>query len=166
MIMDTKTKPVVEDLLKCPQCGANMELTEESGREKASCPYCGYSRVLERELTPEEKEALIRQMYGEGIRTRFRPSFFPFTEPSAEVDLTCANCRGEGCRMCKGTGWIEVLGAGMVNPKVLEMCGIDSRKYSGFAFGMGVERISLLKYNIPNLRYLYENDLRFLTQYR
>ena len=105
-------------------------------------------------------------MYGEGISTRFRPSFFPFTEPSAEVDLTCASCRGAGCRMCKGTGWIEVLGAGMVNPHVLEMCGIDPQKYSGFAFGMGVERISLLKYNIPNLRYLYENDLRFLTQYR
>lgn len=111
-------------------------------------------------------DEFARQMFGEGIRTRFRPSFFPFTEPSAEVDLTCANCKGEGCRMCKGTGWIEVLGAGMVNPKVLEMCGIDSRKYSGFAFGMGVERMTLLKYNIPNLRYLYENDLRFLTQYR
>ena len=111
-------------------------------------------------------DEFARQMYGEGISTRFRPSFFPFTEPSAEVDLTCANCRGAGCRMCKGTGWIEVLGAGMVNPHVLEMCGIDSKKYSGFAFGMGVERISLLKYNIPNLRYLYENDLRFLTQYR
>ena len=111
-------------------------------------------------------DEFARQMYGEGIRTRFRPSFFPFTEPSAEVDLTCANCKGEGCRMCKGTGWIEVLGAGMVNPKVLEMCGIDSRKYSGFAFGMGVERMTLLKYNIPNLRYLYEDDLRFLSQYR
>ena len=111
-------------------------------------------------------DEFARQMYGEGISTRFRPSFFPFTEPSAEVDLTCANCRGAGCRMCKGTGWIEVLGAGMVNPHVLEMCGIDPQKYSGFAFGMGVERISLLKYNIPNLRYLYENDLRFLTQYR
>ena len=111
-------------------------------------------------------DEFARQMFGEDIKTRFRPSFFPFTEPSAEVDLTCANCRGEGCRMCKGTGWIEVLGAGMVNPKVLEMCGIDSTKYSGFAFGMGVERMALLKYNIPNLRYLYENDLRFLTQYR
>ena len=139
-------------------------------------------------------DEFARQMFGEGIRTRFRPSFFPFTEPSAEVDLTCATCRGKGvlplaklsqaepgmatsqikdlggatcgCRMCKGTGWIEVLGAGMVNPKVLEMCGIDSHKYSGFAFGMGVERMTLLKYNIPNLRYLYENDLRFLTQYR
>lgn len=111
-------------------------------------------------------DEFARQMYGEGFSTRFRPSFFPFTEPSAEVDLTCANCRGAGCRMCKGTGWIEVLGAGMVNPHVLEMCGIDPKKYSGFAFGMGVERIALLKYNIPNMRYLYENDLRFLTQYR
>ena len=111
-------------------------------------------------------DEFARQMLGQGIQTRFRPSFFPFTEPSAEVDLTCANCKGAGCRMCKGTGWIEVLGAGMVNPKVLEMCGIDSTKYSGFAFGMGVERMTLLKYNIPNLRYLYENDLRFLTQYR
>ena len=111
-------------------------------------------------------DEFARQMLGQGIQTRFRPSFFPFTEPSAEVDLTCANCKGAGCRMCKGTGWIEVLGAGMVNPRVLEMCGIDSTKYSGFAFGMGVERMALLKYNIPNLRYLYENDLRFLTQYR
>ena len=92
-------------------------------------------------------------MYGEGIRTRFRPSFFPFTEPSAEVDLTCAACHGAGCRICKGTGWIEVLGAGMVNPHVLDMCGIDSKKYyTDFAFGMGVERIALLKYNVPNLR--------------
>ena len=111
-------------------------------------------------------DEFARQMYGEGIRTRFRPSFFPFTEPSAEVDLTCANCRGEGCRMCKGTGWIEVLGAGMVNPKVLDMCGIDSRKYSGFAFGMGIERLTILKYNVPDMRYLYENDLRFLKQFR
>ena len=91
-------------------------------------------------------------MFGEGVTTRFRPSFFPFTEPSAEVDLTCASCHGKGCRMCKGTGWIEVLGAGMVNPKVLDMCGIDSKRYTGFAFGMGLERIALLKYNIPNLR--------------
>ena len=111
-------------------------------------------------------DAFVKSVFGEDMQTRFRPSFFPFTEPSAEVDLTCANCKGEGCRMCKGTGWIEVLGAGMVNPKVLEMCGIDSRKYSGFAFGMGVERMTLLKYNIPNLRYLYEDDLRFLSQYR
>ena len=111
-------------------------------------------------------DTFARRLYGEGIVTRFRPSFFPFTEPSAEVDLTCASCRGKGCRMCKGTGWIEVLGAGMVNPRVLEMCGIDSKKYQGFAFGMGIERLTLLKYNVPDMRYLYENDLRFLTQYR
>ena len=111
-------------------------------------------------------DEFARQMYGNGVTTRFRPSFFPFTEPSAEVDLTCAACRGKGCRMCKGTGWLEVLGAGMVNPKVLEMCGIDPEKYSGFAFGMGIERITLLKYNIPNMKYMYDNDLRFLTQFR
>ena len=111
-------------------------------------------------------DTFARHLYGEGIVTRFRPSFFPFTEPSAEVDLTCASCRGKGCRMCKGTGWIEVLGAGMVNPRVLEMCGIDSKKYQGFAFGMGIERLTLLKYNVPDMRYLYENDVRFLKQFR
>ena len=111
-------------------------------------------------------DTFARRLYGEGVTTRFRPSFFPFTEPSAEVDLTCAACRGKGCRICKGTGWIEVLGSGMVNPKVLEMCGIDSKKYSGFAFGMGVERLSNLKYNITDMRALYENDMRFLKQFR
>ena len=111
-------------------------------------------------------DTFAKRLYGEGVTTRFRPSFFPFTEPSAEVDLTCAACRGKGCRICKDTGWIEVLGSGMVNPKVLEMCGIDSTKYSGFAFGMGVERLSNLKYNVPDMRYLYENDIRFLKQFR
>ena len=111
-------------------------------------------------------DTFAERLYGKGIATRFRPSFFPFTEPSAEVDLTCAACGGKGCRTCKGTGWIEVLGAGMVNPRVLDMCGIDSKKYTGFAFGMGIERLTLLKYNVPDLRYLYENDLRFLKQFR
>ncbi len=111
-------------------------------------------------------DTFAKRLYGEGVTTRFRPSFFPFTEPSAEVDLTCAACMGKGCRVCKGTGWIEVLGSGMVNPKVLEMCGIDSTKYSGFAFGIGVERLTMLKYAVPDLRYLYENDLRFLAQFR
>ena len=111
-------------------------------------------------------DTFAKRLYGEGVTTRFRPSFFPFTEPSAEVDLTCAACRGKGCHICKGTGWIEVLGSGMVNPKVLEMCGIDSKKYSGFAFGMGVERLANLKYNVPDMRYLYENDVRFLKQFR
>lgn len=111
-------------------------------------------------------DAFAKRLYGEDIATRFRPSFFPFTEPSAEVDLTCFNCRGKGCRMCKGTGWIEVLGSGMVNPKVLEMCGIDSSKYSGFAFGIGLERITMLRYGIPDMRLMYEGDERFLRQFR
>ncbi|MBE5776023.1 MAG: phenylalanine--tRNA ligase subunit alpha [Clostridiales bacterium] len=111
-------------------------------------------------------DAFARKLYGDDITTRFRPSFFPFTEPSAEVDLTCFNCRGKGCRMCKGTGYIEVLGCGMVNPKVLEMCGIDSTKYSGFAFGIGLERITMLRYGIQDMRLMYEGDLRFLRQFR
>ena len=111
-------------------------------------------------------DAFAKKLYGADITTRFRPSFFPFTEPSAEVDLTCITCRGKGCRMCKGTGWIEVLGCGMVNPKVLEMCGIDSKKYSGFAFGIGLERITMLRYGIKDMRLLYEGDERFLRQFR
>lgn len=110
--------------------------------------------------------AFAERIYGKGITTRFRPSFFPFTEPSTEVDLTCAACKGKGCRVCKGTGWIEVLGGGMVNPKVLEMCGIDSTKYSGFAFGIGLERIAMQRYSIPDMRLLYEGDVRFLGQFK
>ncbi len=110
--------------------------------------------------------AFAERIYGKGITTRFRPSFFPFTEPSTEVDLTCAACHGKGCRVCKGTGWIEVLGGGMVNPKVLEMCGIDPNKYSGFAFGIGLERIAMQRYSIPDMRLLYEGDVRFLGQFR
>ena len=110
--------------------------------------------------------AFAEKLYGKGITTRFRPSFFPFTEPSTEVDLTCSSCHGKGCRVCKGTGWIEVLGAGMVNPKVLEMCGIDSSVYSGFAFGIGLERIAMLRYGISDMRLLYEGDVRFLGQFR
>lgn len=111
-------------------------------------------------------DAFAHRLYGADIQTRFRPSFFPFTEPSAEVDLTCFNCRGTGCRVCKGTGWIEVLGSGMVNPKVLEMCGIDPHVYSGFAFGIGLERITMLRYGIPDMRLLFEGDERFLRQFR
>ncbi len=110
-------------------------------------------------------DAFAEQMYGEGISTRFRPSFFPFTEPSAEVDVTCSACKGKGCRICKGTGWIEILGGGMVNPNVLEMCGIDSTVYTGFAFGIGLERVTNLKYNIPDMHLLLDNDLRFLSKF-
>ncbi len=111
-------------------------------------------------------EAFAKKLYGEDVSTRFRPSFFPFTEPSAEVDLTCTACHGKGCRICKDTGWVEVLGCGMVNPKVLEMCGIDSTKYSGFAFGIGLERIAMKRYGITDLRMLYEGDARLLGQIR
>lgn len=110
-------------------------------------------------------EVFIKELYGESVQVKFRPHFFPFTEPSAEVDVSCVMCGGEGCRVCKGTGWIEILGCGMVHPKVLEMSGIDPNVYSGFAFGMGLERITMLRYGIKDLRLFYENDVRFLKQF-
>ena len=106
-----------------------------------------------------------REMFGEDTRVKFRPHHFPFTEPSAEMDVSCFKCGGKGCRFCKGSGWIEILGCGMVHPHVLEMCGIDPESYSGFAFGVGLERIALLKYESDDMRLLYENDIRFLTQF-
>ncbi len=109
--------------------------------------------------------AFVRQMFGQDREIRLRPSFFPFTEPSAEVDVSCVMCNGAGCRVCSHTGWLEILGAGMVHPKVLEMSGYDSEKVSGFAFGMGVERITMLKYGIDDLRLFFDNDLRFLSQF-
>ena len=108
----------------------------------------------------------VQELYGEGTEVRFRPSYFPFTEPSAEMDISCSLCKGAGCQMCKGSGWVEILGCGMVDPNVLENCGIDSKKYSGFAFGMGIERIANLKYEIKDLRLFSENDVRFLKQYQ
>jgi len=110
-------------------------------------------------------DVFARRLFGEETRTKFRPHHFPFTEPSAEVDVSCFKCGGKGCRFCKGSGWIEILGCGMVHPHVLEMCGIDPGKYSGFAFGVGLERIALLKYEIDDMRLLYENDIRFLNQF-
>ena len=106
-----------------------------------------------------------KEMFGETTRVRFRPHHFPFTEPSAEMDVSCFKCGGSGCRFCKGEGWIEILGCGMVHPRVLEMRDIDSDKYQGFAFGIGLERIALLKYEIDDMRLLYENDVRFLSQF-
>jgi len=106
-----------------------------------------------------------KELFGEETKVKFRPHHFPFTEPSAEMDVTCFKCGGKGCRMCKGSGWIEILGCGMVHPKVLKMSGIDPEKYSGFAFGVGLERIALLKYEIDDMRLLYENDTRFLKQF-
>lgn len=110
-------------------------------------------------------EFMCKQIFGQDRKTRIRAHYFPFTEPSAEVDVSCGICHGEGCRMCKGTGWLEILGSGMVDPNVLEMSGIDPEVYSGFAFGMGVERIACLKYDVPDLRMLLEGDMRFLRQF-
>ena len=110
-------------------------------------------------------EQFAHEIYGEDTQIRFRPSFFPFTEPSVEVDVTCSACGGKGCRVCKGAGWIEILGAGMVHPRVLEMGGIDPEEYSGFAFGIGLDRLTTTRYKISDIRLLFENDLRFLEQF-
>lgn len=110
-------------------------------------------------------ELFAKEMFGNNVRLRFRPSFFPFTEPSAEVDISCVMCAGRGCRTCKGTGWLEILGSGMTHPRVLEMSNFDPNVVSGFAFGMGVERIAMLVYGIDDLRLFYDNDLRFLAQF-
>ncbi|UJP65760.1 phenylalanine--tRNA ligase subunit alpha [Mongoliitalea daihaiensis] len=107
-----------------------------------------------------------KEMFGKETKVRFRPSYFPFTEPSAEIDISCQLCGGKGCNVCKGTGWVEIGGSGMVDPNVLENCGIDSKEYTGFAFGMGIERIAMLKYQIKDLRLFTENDVRFLQQFR
>ncbi len=110
-------------------------------------------------------EIFAKEMFGPETKTKFRPHHFPFTEPSAEMDVSCFKCGGKGCRFCKGEGWIEILGCGMVHPHVLEMCGLDPNEYGGFAFGVGLERIALLKYEIDDMRLLYENDVRFLNQF-
>jgi len=107
----------------------------------------------------------LKAFFEADLSVRFRPSYFPFTEPSAEVDVQCVNCGGEGCRVCSHTGWIEILGCGMVHPKVLEFSNIDSERYTGYAFGMGVDRLAMLRYQITDLRLLFDNDLRFLQQF-
>ncbi|NLN07845.1 MAG: phenylalanine--tRNA ligase subunit alpha [Firmicutes bacterium] len=126
--------------------------------------------VIDRNISLSDLKGTLllfaRQMFGEQQQVRLRPSFFPFTEPSAEVDISCVICGGSGCRTCKETGWIEILGSGMVHPRVLEMSGYDPEEYSGYAFGMGVERIAMLKYGIDDLRLFFRNDLRMLRQFR
>ena len=108
----------------------------------------------------------MKKIFGEDTTTRLRPSYFPFTEPSVEVDVSCFSCGGKGCKLCKGTGWIELLGAGIVNKKVLENCGIDSEQYSGLAFGIGLDRTAMLKYGINHMGKLFENDVEFLKQFK
>ena len=126
--------------------------------------------VVDKKITLCDLQGMLdefcRKIFGSNVRTRLRPSYFPFTEPSVEVDVSCFECGGCGCSLCKGTGWIEVLGGGIVHHKVLENCGIDPNEYSGLAFGIGIERIAMLKYGINNIGLLYENDLRFLKQFK
>lgn len=126
--------------------------------------------VVDEDITMADlKGALDRfakQMFGPETRTKFRPHHFPFTEPSAEMDVSCFKCGGKGCRVCKGSGWIEILGCGMVHPNVLKVGGIDTEKYTGFAFGIGVERVAMLKYGIDDIRLMYENDMRFINQFK
>ena len=125
--------------------------------------------VVDKNITFSDLKGTLAQFatefFGPETKVKFRPHHFPFTEPSAEMDITCFKCGGKGCRMCKGSGWIEILGCGMVHPKVLKGCGIDPEEYSGFAFGIGLERVALLKYEIDDMRLLYENDTRFLKQF-
>ncbi len=135
--------------------------------------YCTFHQVdgiyVDTNVTfAELKGTLVsfaHQFYGKDLAYRFRPSFFPFTEPSAEMDIHCFNCNGKGCKLCKGTGWLEILGCGMVDPNVFKYVNYDSEKYSGYAFGMGIERIAMMKYGIDDIRIIYENDLRFLKQF-
>ena len=125
--------------------------------------------VVDKHITFADLKGVLatfaKQMFGPDTRTRLRPSYFPFTEPSAEIDISCVMCKGSGCRVCKGSGWLEILGSGMVHPRVLEMSGYNPEEVSGFAFGMGVERIAMLKFGIDDLRLLFDNDLRFLAQF-
>lgn len=125
--------------------------------------------VIDKNITFSDLKGTLaefaKRLFGEDTKVKFRPHHFPFTEPSAEVDVSCFKCGGKGCRLCKGSGWIEILGCGMIHPNVLDMCGIDKEVYSGFAFGVGLERIAMLKYEIDDMRLLYENDIRFLNQF-
>lgn len=162
-----------------------MEANEEKGPLRIVCPGKVYRRdedathshqfmqieglVIDKNVSMADLkgtlELFCKKILGEKTKVRFRPSFFPFTEPSVEVDVSCFKCGGKGCNLCKQTGWIEVLGAGMVHPNVLEMCGYDSKVYQGFAFGTGLDRFAMFKYGIPDIRTIYGNDIRFLNQF-
>ena len=154
-------------LLCCPTILVKL-LRAEGGWVKYAIMTCsvlasGLSYII---FNAQALLLFAREMFGPETQIRMRPSYFPFTEPSTEVDVSCNICKGKGCNVCKGTGWLEILGAGMVDPNVLEASGIDSKKYSGFAFGMGLERIAMLKWQVNDLRHYFENDMRFLSEFR
>ncbi|MGL4955892.1 MAG: phenylalanine--tRNA ligase subunit alpha [Bacteroidales bacterium] len=162
--MQTQTPPI---RIVCP----GRVYRNEAVSARAHCMFHQVEGLYvdEKVSFADLKQTLLyfaKEMFGSKVNIRLRPSFFPFTEPSAEMDVSCSICSGKGCNICKGTGWLEVGGCGMVDPNVLESCKIDSKKFSGFAFGMGVERIVMLKYQVRDLRLYFENDLRFLQQFK
>ncbi len=174
-LLRTHTSPVQIRVMENHQPPVRVIMPGRCYRNEAisSRSFCMFHQVeglyVDTDVTFSELKGTLvgfaKQFYGENIKYRFRPSFFPFTEPSAEMDITCFLCSGKGCRVCKMSGWLEILGCGMVDPNVFKYVGYDSEKYTGYAFGMGIERIGLLKYNIPDIRIYFENDLRFLKQF-
>lgn len=174
-VMRTHTTPVQVRIMEKTQPPVRAIMPGKVFRNEAvsARSYCTFHQVdgiyVDTNVTfAELKGTLVsfaHQFYGENLPYRFRPSYFPFTEPSAEMDIHCFNCNGKGCKLCKGTGWLEILGCGMVDPNVFKYVNYDSEKYSGYAFGMGIERIAMMKYGIDDIRIIYENDIRFLKQF-
>lgn len=175
ILLRTQTSPVQVRMMEKKElpirilAPGRVYRSDEVDATHSPCFYQIEGLVIDKNITFADLKGTLqefaKELFGPQTKVKFRPHHFPFTEPSAEVDVTCFKCGGKGCRMCKGSGWIEILGCGMVHPKVLEMSGIDPEEYSGFAFGMGLERIALLKYEIDDMRLLYENDVRFLKQF-
>lgn len=176
MLLRTHTSPVQVRSMekKCPELPVKIIIPGKVYRRDDDATHSPMFHQVEglyidRRVTFADLKGMLmlfaREMYGDSVRVRFRPSFFPFTEPSAEMDISCVDCGGKGCRTCSYTGWLEILGAGMVHPRVLQAGGYDPRAVTGFAFGLGVERIAMLKYKINDLRLFYENDYRFLVQF-
>lgn len=174
-LLRTHTSPVQIRVMENQEPPVRVIMPGRVYRNEAvsSRSYCMFHQVeglyVDTDVTfAELKGTLVsfaKQFYGQNLQYRFRPSFFPFTEPSAEMDITCYLCHGKGCKVCKGTGWLEVLGCGMVDPNVFKSVGYDSEKYTGYAFGMGIERTAMLKYGIDDIRVFFDNDLRFLKQF-
>ena len=174
-LLRTHTSPVQIRVMENNEPPVRVIMPGRCYRNEAvsSRSFCMFHQVeglyVDTDVTFSELKGTLvgfaKQFYGENLKYRFRPSFFPFTEPSAEMDITCFLCNGKGCRVCKMSGWLEILGCGMVDPNVFKYVGYDPEKYTGYAFGMGIERIGLLKYNIPDIRIYFENDLRFLKQF-
>jgi phenylalanyl-tRNA synthetase alpha chain len=175
VVLRTHTSPVqIREMRRSPPpiriCCPGRVYRREAVDATHSCEFHQVELLyVDRGVTMRDLKGCLstfaREMFGPETRTRFRPSYFPFVEPGAEVDVSCFLCRGEGCRVCKGTGWIEILGAGMVHPGVFERVGYDPETWTGYAAGMGVERIAMLRHGIPDIRLLFENDVRFLGQF-